>query len=203
VNTMRNVFLIMTATLLGACGGGSTTLKSEKLSPAYQGPPRHVLVMAMGMSQASSVLAENNLAEHLTLAGVRSSKAQQVFGSLLDVDQDYILRRLAKTDMDAVLVLRLDRVHLESKGVYRPERELGKKAGLQLISEADVTGANQRIVLPSENVDVLLRINFYDLASQERVWTAVSESFNAGGAKDIVKAVGKKVTMELKLAGVL
>ena len=58
VNPMRIVFLIMTATLLGACGGGSTTLKSEKLSPTYQGPPRHVLVMAYGMSQGSSVLAE-------------------------------------------------------------------------------------------------------------------------------------------------
>lgn len=50
---------------------------------------------------------------------------------------------------------------------------------------------------------MVLRINLFDLSSEERVWTAVSESFNAGGAENIVRAVGGKVTKELKLAGLL
>ena len=203
MNRIRIVFLMTATTLLAACGGGITTLKSELLSSAYQGPPEHVLVMALGMNQGAKLLVEKNLAEHLAQAGVRTTKGQKMFGNMLDIDQEYILRRLRRTDVDAVLVLRLDRVKLEAKEQYRPERELGSKAGLQLISEADITGANQRIVLPSENVDVLLRINFYDLATEDRVWTAVSESFNAGSAENIIKAVGSKVTRELKLAGLL
>ena len=201
VNRIIGIFL---ATLiLVACGAGNTTLKSESLSSVYQGHPRHVLVMAIGFNQAGKTLAENNLAEHLALSGVKTSKGQLVFGDMLDIDQDYILKRVRITNIDAVLVIRLDRVNLEAKETYQPERELGKQTGLQMISEADVTGANQRIVLPTENVDVVLRINLYDMGSEQRVWTAESESFNAGSAEDIVKVVGEKVTKELKLAGIL
>lgn len=145
MNTIRTFLFVLAAALLGACGGGSTSLRSELLSANYHGPPKHILVFAFGMNQGSKLLAENNLAEHLTLAGVRTSKGQEVFGELLDIDREYILRRLRRTDIDALLVLRLDRVQIESKQEYRPQLELGDKSGLQLISEADITGANTHL----------------------------------------------------------
>ena len=203
MKTTGIVGIFLTALFLAACGAGNTTLRSEILASEYKGHPEHVLVLAIGFNQVQKSLVERNLADHLTATGVKVSKGQQMFGDMLDIDREYILRRLRITDIDAVLVLRLDRVKLEAKEQYQPQRELGKKTSLLLISEADVTGANQRIILPTENVDVMLRINLVDMATEQRVWTAESESFNAGSAEDIIKVVGVKVIQELKLAGLL
>jgi hypothetical protein len=109
--TLPSKLALIGATLwVAACASNRTTIQSTWSDHSYSGPPLdRIAVVALFETRVESLAFEEEAAEYLASQGVAAVPAHEIVtaAELRSLDEAEIRERLAATDVDGVLIVRL------------------------------------------------------------------------------------------------
>jgi hypothetical protein len=192
--SIRKFFLLLLPLSLLACASGpktNTSFRDATINGAYE----DVLVIVLSVTGIEMFRdqAEKTLVQRLENLKVGAIPRSQLFRSSEELTRELVLERIAKSDVDAVLVVvggaikfsdRGPETYINTRGGYG---DYSNSVGNAFIFQSPVP--NQRM----DNLDVNIISNLYDVKTQKRIWSATTTMKNPGSKMEIIAKVSEKI----------
>lgn len=197
--------LVLAAALVAASGCGSSTAVSstwmdERHASRQLGA---TLVVGVARIQENGVLFEERFAAQLDQREVRAVTANSLIGAETEVTREVLEAAIEGLDLRSVLVARV--IDIETRRAYTPPTHAaqhGANAALfdltaRSYSAAGVPGTY------SEQTVVVIESSVYDIATEELVWTAETESIDPDAVEEAIDELIAVLLGELTRSGQL
>lgn len=202
--------LVVAALVIAGCATTTSTMNTSWVNPEHSPTPiKKVLVIGLANDPAMRKTFETSMGATLQKEGVESVAS---FGVMQDLtraaDQAaaraLVLEAVTKTGADAVTVTRLVREDTSQRVVQgstyvAPSAYYHNMYGYyynsyQMVSTPDYVVEDKAYVVET---------NLYDAATENLVWTGISETVNPVSASEAVESVGKTIVYTLRKEGLI
>jgi hypothetical protein len=196
---------ILFSAILTGCGAGQK-ITTTWVNPDAQtkGPYKSIFVMVMAQSQAASFDIEDRMAQTIASRGNKAVRSNDVFPPKLSLSENFTREQLAeainKTGCDAVLTIAvLDVLKVET---YKPGTAYyPMNYGMYGSYYGYYRYYSPMIYSPgyySTDKTYYIETNFYDLASDQLLWSIQSEAYNPASLEKWFKEYSYQLLNELK-----
>ena len=189
--------------LVSACGS-TTQLLNVWSDVQYEETIDRIMVVGMAQQPATRRSFEDELAARFELNKVKAFSSARLIPADKELDQQTIRRAVEENGIEAVLITRMISIDKESNWVR------GETYTVPRTYYDNMYGyyfsAYEYVHEPGYLVDytiVNLETNIYDVASEQLIWSAVSESFDPRSVTEIIDTLGLAIMNDLKQAGFL
>ncbi len=170
-----------------SCGG--TRVSGTQVSDTYMGQPvSNILVIAVTGNEHNRRLFENTFVRQLQSVGVAAVASEKIMAMPpnLKVQREAILTAVQQHDNDAVIITQL--ISGETKEV---ETRDGK-------SYRGFFYFSRPAVYSSTSKSLRLETNLYDVKTQDRIWSYISDTWSQEPTKQIMSEIIKSVIENMK-----
>lgn len=184
----HRILLILVCAGLMSCAG-KTQLKSWRNGGYEGGVVNSILVVGVAKDAEIRNYFGSVFVKHFTRAGLKAAAVDSIVSADQKMDKDTVKAAAQQQKMQAVLI-----THLESEGskeVYQP----GPTGGQDRFDYyyTWVYGTAQMSGYYKKEAYAKLISKLYDTATEEVIWTGVSEHIDPKSAKDIINALAPEV----------
>jgi hypothetical protein len=201
----RFIITVVFAALLTGCGPGQK-ITSSWINPdaTTKGPYESIFVMVMAQSQAASFDIEDRMAQTIASRGNKAVRSTDVFPPKLSVSENFTREELAeaikRTGCDAVFIIAvLDVLNVET---YHPGSAYYPMSyGMYGSYYGYYNYYSPQVYSPgyySSDKTYYIESNFYDLASDELLWSIQSEAYNPTSLESWFKEYSYQLLNELR-----
>jgi hypothetical protein len=201
----RFIITVVFAALLTGCGPGQK-ITSSWINPdaTTKGPYKSIFVMVMAQSQAASFDIEDRMAQTIASRGNKAVRSTDVFPPKLSVSENFTREELAeaikRTGCDAVFIIAvLDVLNVET---YHPGSAYYPMSyGMYGSYYGYYNYYSPQVYSPgyySSDKTYYIESNFYDLASDELLWSIQSEAYNPTSLESWFKEYSYQLLNELR-----
>ena len=195
--------LAFSLTLLWSCTSTKITsvwMDSNKAGTAFN----DILVIGIADEEHNRRLFEEQFVNQLKAAGIESEVSYTVLPQGTDINRETVTAAIEGKAIDAVIVTHL--VGVEEETVYRPSMDYrpayGYYNGLYSYYPHVHTYVHQPGYYTTHEI-VKLETNLYEVASEELVWSAQSQSFAPESAKEVIDELVSLVIKDLQEKGLI
>ena len=195
--------LLVISALTGLTACSTTRLSDVWRDPKYAaGPLRQVAVFVLGTDEAVRRLAEDEMVRRLPMS-TRGIGGYGIVPAAEQGDIDKVRDRLRAGGFDGAMIARL--VTVEGPVPWAT-------GSLQQVPISYRTLANYYIDTYQETeraralgrpTIVRVQMNVYEVATEDLIWSATSQTFNPDATRDVASDVGRVAVAELQRAGIL
>ena len=182
---MAIIFLLVTIT---SCA--TTTMKNVWRDGSYQGKIRRVFVIGVIKTPGVKRFFEDEFVTQLKARGTDAIAGYTVLPSERESDKEYLAARIKESGADGVLITRLvDRKTVEtyvpSAAYYAPPTHYHRgwdtyyRRSYDIIYEPGYTVKDEVLVVET---------NLYEAATENLLWSAISETFREGSDNTLISA---------------
>ena len=205
----RLLYLLMLATLLSACTSQQITTSWINPEAKTKGPYESIFVMVMAQSNAASFDIEDRMAETFASRGRKSVVSSSVFPAQLStaqsLSQEEMAAAIKRTGCDAVFIIAvLDVLSVES---YKPGTAYyPMNYGMYGSYYGYYNHYYPQVYSPgyySTDKTYYIETNFYDVASDQLLWSIQSEAYNPSSLESWFKEYSYQLIKELKSEGLI
>ncbi len=197
--SIRTFFLLLLSLSLTACANAPKTKVSFR-DASFSGRYDQVLVIALSVTGIETFRehAEKTLVQRLEQLGVGAVPRNRLFRASEELTRELVLKRISKSDVDAVLVVvggsiqfsdRGPETYINTRGAYG---DYSNSVGNAFIYQSPVP--NQRL----DNLDVNIISHLYDVKTEKRVWTATTTMANPGSKMEIIAKVSETIVKAMQ-----
>jgi hypothetical protein len=169
------LLLLMFTTLFTACA--TTRLSAVWKDPAYDGPPRKVLVYGMLKNAGNRRIIEDEFVRQLRSRKVEATPGYELFAGSDLVTKDVLEAKLKEGGFDTLLLTRPTGTKSETVSVagtaYYPASYYGTYGGYYNTGYAAAYSPGRSY----EQDYVFAETNLYNVATEKLFWTATSETW--------------------------
>jgi len=178
--------VIILAALLSSCA--NTKLTSVWMDNSAAGKSyKDLLIIGIAKEEHNRRLFEQTFASELGNLGVESAVSYELLPAGTEINKETVSKAIAGKEIDAVIVTHM--VGVEEKTIYRQNLDYrptyGYYNGLYNYYPHVHTYVNQPGYYTTHEI-VTLETNLYDVASENLVWSARSETFAPESADEVV-----------------
>jgi len=197
------------AILLSACAGQKITTSWINPEAKTKGPYESIFVMVMAQSNAASFDIEDRMAETFASRGRKSVVSSSVFPAQLSapesLSKDEMAEVIKRTGCDAVFIIAvLDVLSVET---YNPGTAYYPMSyGMYGSYYGYYNHYYPQVYSPgyySTDKTFYIETNFYDVASDQLLWSIQSEAYNPSSLESWFKEYAYNLTKELKNEGLI
>ncbi len=204
------LYFILIAATLSACGPGQK-ITTSWINPEAKtkGPFKSIFVMVLAKSNAASFDVEEMMATTINSRGNKAVMSSDVFPPQLAVSeslsQEQMAEAIKKTGSDAVLiiavldVLKVDTYHPSTSYYPMNYGMYGSYYGYYNYYYPQVSSPGYY----SSDRTYYIESNFYDLASNQLLWSIQSEAYNPTSLESWYKEYSYQLLAELKNEGLI
>jgi hypothetical protein len=162
--------------------------------------------MVIGMHESAMIrrMFEDRISLSFQEGGVQAVPSLEMIPPEKAIDKDAVKAVIEGSDFDAVLITRLigkeTELELVRGGTYVVPRGYYSHMYGYYTSAYDVVHQPNYLV---ENTVLRLETNIYDVASEELLWSALSETLNPDSAIDATESLGREVLKGLASRGLI
>lgn len=198
------LYAVLFAFLLSGCATQKITTSWINPEAQTKGPYTSIFVMVMAQSKAASFDIENRMAQTITSRGNRAIRSNDVFPPQLSLSENFTKEQLAeaiqKTGSDAVLTIAvLDVLQVET---YNPGTAYyPMNYGMYGSYYGYYSYYSPMVYSPgyySTDKTYYIETNFYDLASDQLLWSIQSEAYNPTSLERWFKEYSYQLLAELR-----
>lgn len=205
----RLIYILLAVILLPACAGQKITTSWINPEAANKGPYESIFVMVMAQSNAASFDIEDRMAETFASRGRKSVVSSSVFPAQLSaaesLSKDQMAEVIKRTGCDAVFIIAvLDVLSVET---YRPGTAYyPMNYGMYGSYYGYYNHYYPQVYSPgyySTDKTYYIETNFYDVASDQLLWSIQSEAYNPTSLESWFKEYSYNLIKELKKEGLI
>jgi len=198
------LYAALFATLLSGCATQKITTSWINPEAQTKGPYKSIFVMVMAQSQAAGFDIEDRMAQTIASRGNKAVRSTDVFPPKLSLSENFTKEQLAeainKTGCDAVLTIAvLDVLQVET---YKPGTAYyPMNYGMYGSYYGYYSYYSPMVYSPgyySTDKTYYIETNFYDLASDQLMWSIQSEAYNPTSLEKWFKEYSYQLLNELK-----
>jgi len=203
------LYTLLLAVILSACASQKITTSWINPESVSKGPYESIFVMVMAQSNAASFDIEDRMAETLASRGRKSVLSSSVFPAQLSaaesLTQDQMAEIIKRTGCDAVFIIAvLDVLSVETYNpgtAYYPMSYgmYGSYYGYYNFYYPQVYSPGYY----STDKTYYIETNFYDVASDQLLWSIQSEAYNPTSLESWFNEYSYNMVKELKNEGLI
>jgi len=203
------LYLLLLATLFSACASQQITTSWINPEAKTKGPFESIFIMVMAQSNAASFDIEDRMAETFASRGRKSVVSSSVFPAQLSatksLSQEEMAKAIKRTGCDAVFIIAvLDVLSVET---YNPGSTYYPMSyGMYGSYYGYYNHYYPQIYSPgyySTDKTYYIETNFYDVASDQLLWSIQSEAYNPSSLDSWFKEYSYQLVKELKSEGLI
>jgi hypothetical protein len=188
------LFLVAAMTLLASCA--TTEVTAVWKDESYQGVPRRVLVYAILKQPVSRRIVEDEFVSHFRSLGIDAVPGYTVFPSKELVKEDVLAEKLKTQGFDSLLLMqptgwRKEQVQVPGMITYQPIcPPMNRRAPYCRTWPVYYNMGYTAVYTPGYTVEeryVMAETNLYDVATENLIWTAASETKIDGKVEKLIK----------------
>jgi hypothetical protein len=197
----------LAATLaLGACAStGDRVVKVFEDRAAFAGPYTRILVVGAHAEAATRRTFEDSVVRALAALGTEGRSSLVVMDASENIDRESVIAAVRETGADAVLVTRV--VDIEAKTEIeqgQTQAELARRSDVPLADFFRYEYVESADAMTVTTVrTVILDTDVYDAASEKKVWSVESTSFDKQTAYGVIDGVARTISAELARDGLI
>ena len=202
-------YTLLLATILSGCASQKITTSWINPEAKSKGPYESIFVMVMAQSNAASFDIEDRMAETFASRGRKSVVSSSVFPAQLSaaesLTRDQMAEAIKRTGCDAVFIIAvLDVLSVETYNpgtAYYPMNYgmYGSYYGYYNYYYPQLSSPGYY----SSDRTYYIESNFYDLASNQLLWSIQSEAYNITNLESWYKEYSYQLLAELKNEGLI
>lgn len=204
------LYFLLLATLVSACGP-SQKITTSWINPEAQnkGPYESIFVIVMSQNQGNSFDVEDRMAKYITSRGNKAVPSSDVFPPKLSISENFTQEQLAeaikRTGCDAVFIIAvLDVMSVET---YHPGTAYyPMNYGMYGSYYGYYNHYYPQVYSPgyyATDETYYIESNFYDIASDELLWSIQSEASNPSSVESWFNEYSYQLIDELKKEGII
>ncbi len=203
------LYTLLLAVILSACASQKITTSWINPEAVSKGPYESIFVMVMAQSNAASFDIEDRMAETLASRGRKSVVSSSVFPAQLSaaesLTQDQMAEIIKRTGCDAVFIIAvLDVLSVET---YNPGTAYYPMSyGMYGTYYGYYNFYYPQVYSPgyySTDKTYYIETNFYDVASNQLLWSIQSEAYNPTSLESWFNEYSYNMVKELKNEGLI
>jgi len=207
------MMILISSVIFYSCSSSSSIIGSWK-KPAYSGKKfNKVIVLAVGKNIVIRSTMEKEIVSRLKEIKVTAAAGSDIITQeMIEFDKDnkvtektktMVLEKIKENYFDGALIIALKDIkeseHYVPGTVYRPYPGYGTFYNFYYASY----GAAYSPGYIEKTTEIFLVSNFYDITTEELLWSAQSETYNPSSLKDLVASYSTVVVNEMAKEGVL
>lgn len=205
----KGLFTVLLAVVLSGCASQKITTSWINPEAKSKGPYESIFVMVLAQSNAASFDIEDRMAETLASRGRKSIVSSSVFPAQLSaaksLSKDQMAEVIKGTGCDAVFIIAvLDVLSVET---YNPGTAYyPMNYGMYGSYYGYYNHYYPQVYSPgyySTDKTYYIETNFYDVASDQLLWSIQSEAYNPSSLESWFKEYSYNLTKELKNEGLI
>ncbi len=203
---VQGLVCIGIAVIVTGCAMTTTKMSGTWQAPDFIGKNfNNILVLGVAKEETNRRMYEDKMVESLAMVGARAVASYRVLPKLDEGSEASVKELVAKKHYDGVLVTSLVKVKSEMQHVkgesylvpdgYYPQGYYGYYT-------TSYTVVNE----PGYNIlqhTAVLETNFYDVESEQLVWSGRSETLRPQSAGKAIPSITSTISRELKKDGIL
>ena len=203
---MKNLIGLIVIVLLASSCAVDSKITSSWKKPKFKGSYSDVMVVALTHNVDSKSAIENDLSAALTGKGVLVSKSLEIFPPTFtkEIKREEMLRRIRGTSSKAIITVSL--IHKETQSNYvpgsygpAPYTYYGRFWGYYSFWSPTVMSPGYY----TQDQVYYLETNVFDVATEELVWSAQSETYNPENVSGFSSELANSLAARLVKEGVL
>jgi hypothetical protein len=199
--------LAATAALaLAACAAtGDRIVKVYEDRAALAGPYSLILVVGAHAQTGTRRTFEESVVRSLTALGTDARSSLAVMDEAQAIDRESVVAAVRETGADAVLVTRVVDIEAQTEitqGQTQAERQRKSDVPLADFFRYDYAESPDAMTVTTVRT-VILQTDVYDAASERKVWSVESSSFDKQTAYGVIDGVARAISAELARDGLI
>jgi hypothetical protein len=204
---MRSQIAASAATLaLAACAGtGDRVVKVYEDRAAIAGPYTRILVVGAHAETGTRRTFEDSVVRAIAALGTDARSSLTVMDEVENIDRESVVAAARETGADAVLVTRVVDIETETEVEQgQTQAELARRNDVPLADFFRYEYIESADAMTVTTVTtVILDTDVYDAASEKRVWSVESTSFDKQTAYGVIDGVARAISAELARDGLI
>lgn len=200
VISSKHVAPALAALFLSACAStGDRLVKVFEDRAALAAPYSRILVVGAHAEIGTRRTFENSVVRALAALGTEARSSLAVMNEAENIDRESVLAAVRETGADAVLVTRV--VDIETQNAIeqgQTQAELARRNDVPLADffRYEYTESADAMTVTTVRT-VILDTDVYDAASEKKVWSVESTSFDKQTAYGVIDGVARAISAEL------
>jgi len=197
------LFILITigSTLFISCGGGTKVLGTWKNDQITINKIDKILLIGVAKDPWVRKMFESELKEEFLDYGVEAVSSLEIVSPDEKITKENFEIYFGKENFDAALVTHVVAENIERTRVYNYTPSYGYYGFYGYYSSAYSFAYNPGYTIEQKNVN--LETNVFDINSKELAWSAISETFDARRASDIIDPVVQIIVDEMQSDGLI
>ena len=199
------LFILITigSTLFISCGGGTKVLGTWKNDQITINKIDKILLIGVAKDPWVRKMFESELKEEFLDYGVEAVSSLEIVSPDEKITKENFEIYFGKENFDAALVTHVVAENIERTRVYNYTPSYGYYGFYGYYNSVYTYAYNPSPGYIVEQKNVNLETNVFDINSKELAWSAISETFDARRASDIIDPVVQIIVDEMQADGLI
>lgn len=197
------VLIITSSTFFISCGGGTQVLGTWKNDKVAINKIDKILVIGIAKDPWVRKMFESELKEEFADYGVEAVSSLEIVSPDEKITKENFEIYFGKENFDAALVSHVVAENIERTRVYNYTPSYGYAGFYGYYGSVYTYAYNPSPGYIVEQKNVNLETNVFEINSKELAWSAISETFDAKRASDIIDPVVQIIVEEMQSDGLI
>ncbi len=197
------VLIILSSTFFISCGGGTKVLGTWKNDKVAINKIDKILVIGIAKDPWVRKMFESELKEEFADYGVEAVSSLEIVSPDEKITKENFEIYFGKENFDAALVTHVVAENIERTRVYNYTPSYGYSGFYGYYGSVYTYAYTPSPGYIVEQKNVNLETNVFEINSKELAWSAISETFDAKRASDIIDPVVQIIVEEMQSDGLI